>query len=118
MLNEYFPLLLLIGYALVIGFGLTLLAYLLGPKKTSPQKSLAFESGLVAKGSNKKQQTVRFYLIAMVFLIFDVEVILLYPYAVIFRELGWAGLGMIGFFLGFLGLGLLYEWRKGALEWE
>lgn len=118
MLNEYFALLLLVAYAVLIAGGLTSLAYFLGPKKTTPQKALAFESGLVAKGSNKKPMAVHFYLTAMIFLVFDVEVVLLYPYAVIFRELGWGGLGIIGFFMGFLILGLLYEIRKGALRWE
>ena len=72
----------------------------------------------IPDGANNIRLSVKFYLTAILFIVFDVEVVFLYPWAVVFRDLGWQGFAAMGIFLAMLVLGLLYEWRKGALEWE
>jgi NADH-quinone oxidoreductase subunit A len=114
----YLPVLFLIVVALGVGGLFTLLGILLGPRKDSAAKRMPFESGMPTEGSGFKRYSVRFYLVAMIFLIFDVEVIFLYPWAVKFRELGWFGFSELLVFLAILVLGLGYAWKKGALEWE
>jgi NADH-quinone oxidoreductase subunit A len=90
----------------------------LGPSRESPSKLDAFECGNESTGSAWGRFSVKFYLTAILFIIFDVEVVFLYPWAVRFRELGWFGFNAMAIFLAVLAFGLLYEWRKGALEWE
>lgn len=114
----YLPVLFLIAVAIGVGGLFTLLGILIGPKKDSAIKRMPFESGMPTEGSGFKRYSVRFYLVAMIFLIFDVEVIFLYPWAVKFRELGWFGFSELMVFLAILLLGLAYAWKKGALEWE
>ena len=116
--EQYLPVLLLIGVAAGVGAMFTLLGMLLGPKRDSAAKRMPFESGMPNVGSGFKRYSVRFYLVAMIFLIFDVEVVFLYPWAVKFRELGWFGFWEFLVFLAILVLGLAYAWKKGALEWE
>jgi len=116
--EQYLPVLFLIAVALGVGGLFTLLGILVGPKKDSAVKRMPFESGMPNEGSGFKRYSVRFYLVAMIFLIFDVEVIFLYPWAVKFRELGWFGFSELLVFLAILVLGLAYAWKKGALEWE
>ena len=116
--EQYAPVLLLIGLALGLGAMFTLLGILLGPKEATEVKRMPFESGMPSTGSEFRRYHVRFYLVAMIFLIFDVEVIFLYPWAVKFRELGLFGFGELLVFLLVLVLGLAYAWKKGALEWE
>jgi NADH-quinone oxidoreductase subunit A len=93
-------------------------ARLLGPKKPSAVKGLAFECGNPPRGSAWAQFSVHFYLVAIVFLVFDVEVVFLYPWAVVFRELGLYGAASMGVFLFFFAIGLFYVWRKGVLDWK
>ena len=118
MLSDYLPVLIMSFMGLVTGCAFVALAYFLGPKVTNRIKEMPFESGLVAKGTNKQKIGVKFYLVAMIFLVFDIEIIFLYPYAVKFRELGWGGFAAILFFLSVLSAGIFYEWKKGALEWQ
>ncbi|MCH8842468.1 MAG: NADH-quinone oxidoreductase subunit A [SAR324 cluster bacterium] len=116
--EQYLPVLMLIGLALGLGGMFTLLAIMLGPKRPTDVKRMPFESGMPTEGSGFRRYHVRFYLVAMIFLIFDVEVIFLYPWAVQFRNLGLFGFGELMVFLAVLVLGLVYAWKKGALEWE
>jgi NADH-quinone oxidoreductase subunit A len=116
--DKYIPVLLLIAAALGMGLLFTLLGILLGPKRETSLKLMPFESGMPTAGSEFRRYSVRFYLVAMIFLIFDVEVVFLYPWAVKFRELGWFGFWEFAVFLLILVLGLAYAWKKGALEWE
>jgi NADH-quinone oxidoreductase subunit A len=95
-----------------------LAARVLGPKRSSAVKGLPFECGNPPSGSAWSHFSVHFYLVAMLFLIFDVEVVFLYPWAVLFRDLGMFGLIEMGFFLLFLLIGLAYAWGKGALDWK
>lgn len=104
------------------GIGLVALALwmagLLGPRSFNPQKGEAYECGIPTRGESMAQFKVGYYLFAILFLMFDVETVFLFPWAVRVRELGSAGLISIAVFFGFLVLGLIYAWRKGALEWK
>jgi NADH:ubiquinone oxidoreductase subunit 3 (subunit A) len=91
---------------------------ILGPRNKTAVKMATFECGNEPSGSAWGRFSVKFYLTAILFIIFDVEVVFMYPWAVTFRELGWFGFNAMAFFIGVLAFGLLYEWRKGALEWD
>ena len=110
----------LITFAIVGGFaGISLWAtHLLGPKSYSPIKQDTYECGVDYVGDSRQRFSVKFYLVAVLFVIFDLEVVFMYPWAVNFRTLGGFGLVTMGIFLVILTIGLLYEWKKGALEWE
>ena len=116
--EQYLPVLLLIVVALGLGAMFTLLSILIGPKNDTAARKMPFESGMPTKGSEFKRYSVRFYMVALTFLIFDVEIIFFYPWAVKFRELGFYGFWVMSIFFIVLVLGLAYDWKKGALEWE
>lgn len=118
MTAQYVPMLLMFAAAVVVVLGFFALASFLGRKNMTQVKSEPYESGMPSTGAEGARPSVKFYLTAILFVVFDVEVIFLYPWAVEFRELGWTGLAIMLPFLVLLGLGMLYEWRKGALEWE
>jgi NADH-quinone oxidoreductase subunit A len=121
MLIDYLPIVLL--FIIAGGFAVTNLAisYLVGPKKPNPVKLSPYESGVPSFGDARLRFSVKFYLVAMLFIIFDIEVVFLYPWAVVFRDLLAQGPFIfyeMVVFLGVLGLGLAYVWRKGGLEWD
>ena len=109
----------LIMIALGAGFALTsiVLSGLFGPRHPTPEKSAAYECGMPPVGDARERQSIKFYLIAMIFLLFDIEVAFLYPWAMAFRELGWPGLIQITVFFLILLVGYVYIWRKGVLDW-
>ena len=115
---KYSPLLFLLVLALSIPVLLMTIATLFGPKRPTTQKHTVFECGVEPVGSPRKRFSVKFYLVALLFLIFDVETIFIFPWAVIFREVGLFGFIEMSVFLLILVLGLVYVWKKGALEWE
>lgn len=108
--------------ALVTGIALVALAFwiagLISPRSFNPQKGEAYECGIPTRGESMSQFKVGYYLFAILFLMFDVETVFLFPWAVRMRELGVDGLLCIAVFFGILVLGLVYAWRKGALEWK
>ncbi len=110
----------LIYFALVTVFASTavLLSTLLGPKREAAEKRIPYESGMLPTGPARRRLSVKFYLVAVLFILFDIEVVFMYPWAVTFRELGIPGLVEMGIFVLVLLLGLFYLWRRGALEWE
>ena len=116
--HPYLPLLVMFGIAAMVVFLLLMVASKVGPKSTNPAKSEPFESGNPPKGDARIRFSVRFYLIAMLFLIFDLEVVFLYPWAIYFRQLGMFGLVQMGIFLIILTVGYVYVWKKGALDWD
>jgi NADH-quinone oxidoreductase subunit A len=118
MNHPYFPLLMIFALAAVVVLALLLIASKVGPKSMSAVKAEPFESGNPPKGDARIRFSVRFYLIAMLFLIFDLEVVFLYPWAIYFRQLGVFGLVQMGIFLVILTIGYVYVWKKGALEWN
>ncbi len=102
-----------VGFAaLMIG-----LSVLLGPKNPTPEKLAPYECGMPAVGNARERQSVKFYLVAMIFLLFDIEVAFLYPWAMSLRDLGWTGFVQIVTFFLILTVGFVYVWRKGVLDW-
>jgi NADH-quinone oxidoreductase subunit A len=99
------------------GFAAIMLSSVLGPRKPSPEKSAPYECGMPAIGDARERQSVKFYLVAMIFLLFDIEVAFLYPWAMALRDLGWAGFVQVVLFMLLLLFGYVYVWRKGALDW-
>src|SRR5438552_10781986 len=104
--------------ALGAGFALVavVLSSLLGPHKPSPEKSAPYECGMPPVGDARERQSVKFYLVAMIFLLFDIEVAFLYPWAMALRDLGWSGFVQVLLFMGLMLAGYIYVWRKGALD--
>jgi NADH-quinone oxidoreductase subunit A len=105
--------------ALGVAFGLVAvgLSTVLGPSKPTPEKLAPYECGMPPVGDARERQSVKFYLVAMIFLLFDIEVAFLYPWAMALRDLGWAGFVQVLLFMGLLLFGYVYVWRKGALDW-
>lgn len=118
MLLEYIAIAIMIIVATLIAAIAIGLGELLGPKKKTKVKSEAYESGIPAIGPGTRRMPVRFYLIAVLFILFDIEVIFFLPWAVVFRQLGLFGLAEMGVFIVILLIGYIYAWKKGALEWE
>ena len=118
MLLEYIAIAMMIAVATVIAAIAIGLGELLGPKKKSKVKEEPYESGIVPFGPGTRRMPVRFYLIAVLFILFDIEVIFFLPWAVVFRKLGLFGLLEMAVFIGILLIGYVYAWKKGALEWE
>lgn len=126
MLGEYAPLLVLFGLTLGLGLAILGIAAYVGPRRPSPVKRETYESGMTAIGPGQRRMPARFYLVATLFILFDIEAIYLYPWAVVFRDLarpapdgqGLAALGGVAVFVGVLALGLVHAWRRGALEWD
>lgn len=119
MLTEYIPVVFLIFLGLAVGGAMMVLGHLMGPRtKREPLHDSAYESGIVPTGDARQRFHVKFYLVAMLFILFDVEIVFLFPWAVMFDPLGGFGLFAAMTFLVILTLGLIYEWKKGALEWD
>jgi NADH-quinone oxidoreductase subunit A len=115
---EYFPVFLLLLAAAALGGTMWLVASIFGPNHSNAVKEAPFECGNPSFGTQGKRFSVKFYIVAMLFLVFDLEVVFLYPWAVLFRQLGWFGFLEMLVFLMVLVIGLAYEWRKGALQWD
>ena len=118
MLAEYYPILLFILVGLTVGVVLPVLAKLLGPSRPDPEKLSPYECGFEAFEDARMKFDVRYYLVAILFIIFDLEIAFLFPWAVVFADLGWRAFAAMGLFLGVLVIGFVYEWKKGALELE
>jgi NADH-quinone oxidoreductase subunit A len=118
VLAEYLPTLLFLIVAGGIGVALLIVGQLLGPQRPSPEKLTPYECGFEAFEDARMQFDVRYYLIAILFIVFDLEIAFVFPWALVFRELGVFGLVEMGVFLGLLVIGFIYVWKKGALEWE
>jgi NADH-quinone oxidoreductase subunit A len=118
LLQNYLPVFIFMIIGVGVGIVAPILGYLLGPKRPNPEKLSAYECGFEPFNDARAPFDVRFYLVALLFILFDLETAFLVPWAVIFRELGWTGMIVMGIFLGLLTIGFIYEWKKGALEWE
>jgi NADH-quinone oxidoreductase subunit A len=118
MLENYLPVLVF----LVIGFGLAImllvLGFILGPRRPDSAKLSPYECGFEAFEDSRMKFDVRYYLVAILFILFDLEIAFLFPWAVVLEELGVFGFWAMVLFLGILIIGFIYEWKKGALEWE
>jgi NADH-quinone oxidoreductase subunit A len=118
LLLAYLPLIVFIGVAAVIGLALLVAAFLVAYKQPDPEKLSAYECGFNAFDDARMTFDVRFYLVAILFIIFDLEVTFLFPWAATFGQVGSAGFWAMMVFLAVLTIGFIYEWKKGALEWD
>lgn len=117
-MSEFAGLLWLALFAAVIIGGMAVMPSLLGPKRPNPAKAEPFECGVQPLTLPQGRFNIKFYIAAMLFIVFDVELVFLFPWAVLLRELGWFGIIEMGVFLVFIVAGFVYVWRKGALEWQ
>ena len=118
MLANYVPILIFMGVALVLGAALTVVGHLLAPNKPDDEKLAPYECGFEAFEDTRMKFDVRYYLVAILFIIFDLEIAFLFPWATVLEEIGLFGFVSMMIFLGILVVGFIYEWVKGALEWE
>ncbi|MEQ8655371.1 MAG: NADH-quinone oxidoreductase subunit A [Kiloniellales bacterium] len=118
ILSEYFPILLFLGIAGALAAVMVIAAYIVGDQRPDSEKVSAYECGFEAFDDARGRFDVRFYLVAILFIIFDLEVAFLFPWAVGLADIGAFGFWSMMIFLGLLTVGFAYEWRKGALEWE
>jgi NADH-quinone oxidoreductase subunit A len=118
MLAEYFPILLFILVGLAVGVAPMALGALLAPHRPDPEKLSPYECGFEAFEDARMKFDVRYYLVAILFILFDLEIAFLFPWATVINDIGLAGFISMMVFLGILVVGFVYEWMKGALEWE
>jgi NADH-quinone oxidoreductase subunit A len=118
MLAEYFPVLLFIGVGVAVGVAPMVLGKLLAPNRPDPEKLSPYECGFEAFEDARMKFDVRYYLVAILFILFDLEIAFLFPWATVVNEVGLAGALSMALFLAILVVGFIYEWMKGALEWE
>jgi len=116
--SNYFPIGVQLIFAVVFVVGMMLLTHWLGPKRLTADKLQVFESGIEQQGNARRPMAIKYFLVAILFVLFDVEVIFFYPYAVNFRELGWDGFMAVLLFVTFFLAGFVYIIKKGALNWE
>lgn len=117
-MSQYIPVLIMLFLAAATAAGMIVATSLIGPKKEFAEKMEPFECGERQIVSSKQRFSVKFYLVALFFVIFDIEAVFVYPWAVLFKDLGWFGFVEMMIFIAILTIGLIYVWRRGALEWE
>jgi NADH-quinone oxidoreductase subunit A len=118
MLQNYVPILIFLGVAFGLGVVLIGLGFLFGPRRPDAEKLSAYECGFEAFSDSRRQFDVRYYLVAILFIVFDLEIAFLFPWAVALDSVGMIGMAAMGIFLLILVVGFVYEWKKGALEWD
>ncbi|RMH20271.1 MAG: NADH-quinone oxidoreductase subunit A [Gammaproteobacteria bacterium] len=118
MLENYFPILVFIIMGAVFGLAPLAMAYMAAPNRPDSEKLSPYECGFEAFEDSRMQFDVRYYVVAILFIIFDLEIAFLFPWAVVLDKIGWFGFVAMMVFLGILVIGFIYEWKKGALEWE
>jgi len=118
LLTEYLPILIFLGVAVGLAAIVLAASFIVGPRRPDPEKLSPYECGFDAFDDARRKFDVRFYLVSLLFIIFDLEVAFLFPWAVAFKDVGAFGFWSMMVFLGVLTIGFIYEWRKGALEWD
>ena len=118
MLESYLPILVLIGIAFAFAIAVVILSRLIGPNKPNDIKLAPYECGMPLLSSAQDRFSIKFYIVAMLFILFDIEAVFLYPWAVMYKRLGVFGFVEMGVFIIILLVGFAYVWKKGALEWE
>lgn len=118
MLESYFPILVFIAVGLLVGVGPMIAGFILAPHRPDSEKLSPYECGFEAFEDARMKFDVRYYLIAILFILFDLEIAFLFPWAVVLEEIGMFGYLAMVIFLAILVVGFIYEWKKGALEWE
>ena len=117
-LREYFPIILFLLIALILSTGFIVVNFIFSPKKPNPEKLSAYECGFEPFSDSRMEFDVRFYLVAILFIIFDLEIAFLFPWAISLGKIGLLGFISMMIFLFILTVGFIYEWKKGALDWE
>ena len=118
MLENYLPVLLFIVLGVVFGLGPLVMGFMLGPRKPDSEKLSIYECGFEPFEDSRMKFDVRYYLVAILFILFDLEITFLFPWAAVLQDIGWFGFWAMVMFLALLVIGFIYEWKKGALEWE
>lgn len=118
LVENYLPILIFLAIAAVVAFAAVALSFIIAKQKPDNEKNSAYECGFPAFDDARAKFDVRFYLVAILFIIFDLEIAFLFPWAVALGDIGSAGFWSMMIFLGVLTVGFIYEWKKGALEWE
>jgi len=118
LLSEYLPIVIFLGLSAVISIALLVVPFVIAPSNPDPEKLSAYECGFEAFDDSRMRFDVKFYLVAILFIIFDLEVAFLFPWAVSLGDVGLFGFWSMMVFLGVLTIGFIYEWKKGALEWD
>ena len=118
MSGSYIPLLILFGVSVINALGMAIASHVLNPRRPTPHKEMPYESGMIPLGDARARFSIKFYLVAISFIVFDLETIFLIPWAVEMRELGWGAFVAVSMFVAVLAVGLAYEWKKGGLEWD
>jgi NADH-quinone oxidoreductase subunit A len=118
MLDSYVPILILLGVSLANAVGMVVLSHLVSPYRPTAVKLDPYESGMTPLGDTRERFSVKFYMVAILFIVFDLETIFLLSWGVVMRSLGWQGFVAALIFIVVLTVGMIYEWKKGALEWE
>jgi len=118
MLENYLPVLIFIVIGAIVGAAMIGLGFVLAPHRPNSEKNSPYECGFEAFEDSRMKFDVRYYLVAILFIIFDLEIAFLFPWAVVLDQIGMAGFWAMMIFLGILVVGFIYEWKKGALEWE
>jgi NADH-quinone oxidoreductase subunit A len=118
MLESYVPILILLGVTLANAVGMVVLSHFVSPFRPTPAKLEPYESGMTPLGDTRERFSVKFYMVAILFIVFDLETIFLLSWGVVMRSLGWEGFIAALIFIVVLTVGMIYEWKKGALEWE
>ena len=118
MIESYVPILILLGVSLANAVGMVALSHLVSPYRPTPVKLDPYESGMTPLGDTRERFSVKFYMVAILFIVFDLETIYLVSWGVVMRSLGWEGFIAAMIFIVVLTVGMIYEWKKGALEWE
>ena len=116
-MHDWLPILIMLGFATGFAAFNIFVSKLIGPKHPTPEKLAPYECGMPPVGDARERHPVKFYLVAMIFLLFDIEVAFLYPWAMALRDLGWNGFVQVVLFMALLLAGYVYVWRKGVLDW-
>ena len=117
-LQDYLSIIIFLAIALILSFGFILINFIFSPKNPDPEKLSAYECGFEAFNDSRMEFDVRFYLVAILFIIFDLEIAFLFPWAISLGKIGLFGFISMMIFLFILTIGFIYEWKKGALDWE
>ena len=117
-IDQYLPVLLFILVGVAVGIAPQAIGFLLGPNRPDAAKNSPYECGFEAFEDARMKFDVRYYLVAILFILFDLEIAFLFPWAIVLQDLGWFGFWAMMLFLGILVVGFIYEWKKGALDWE
>lgn len=115
---DYVPIVLQLGFAIILVGAIIILTSMLGPRRKTPDKLINFESGIESQGNARQPMAIKYFLVAILFVLFDVEVIFFYPYAVNFKALGWEGFIAVAMFVALFICGFIYVIKKGGLNWE